>query len=63
MAIISTNMTTNEYEGKESFDKGHYEIKILAGLDENIYDVLGEAAERTRVLLETLPPEKRYSRF
>ena len=63
MAIISVNMTTNEDDGTEPLKVGHYDIKITAGLDENLDEVMTEASERVRVLLDRLPPAKRYPRF
>ena len=63
MANISVKMTTNEYDGEKPFKQGYYEIKIVAGLDEELDNVIAEASERARVLLGTLPVEKRYPRF
>lgn len=62
MAIISVNLTTNE-SSEAGFKQGHYEIKIVAGLNEGLDEVIAEASERVRVLLDRLPQEKRYPRF
>lgn len=59
MAHISVKMTTNESDGENPFKVGSYEIEIRTGLDE----VIAEASERARVLLDKLPPEKRYQRL
>ena len=61
MAIISVGMATNEHNAY--FKQGHIDIKITLGLDENLDEVMTEASERARVLLERTPVEKRYPRF
>lgn len=63
MAHISVKMTTNESDGENPFKVGSYEIEIRAGLDEPLDEVIAEASERARVLLDKLPPEKRYQRL
>ena len=64
MAIISTNMTTNEYDSNnKSFQQGHIGMKITFGLDENFNEIMAEASERVQDLLKSIPPEKHFSRF
>ena len=63
MPKITVGMTTNEDDGKEPFHIGHYNVEIVAGFDENLDEIMTEAAERVRALLNRLPPEKLYSRY
>ncbi len=62
MALISTNVTTNDVHD-ENLNRGHYEVKMLAGLDEDPEVVFQEGLKRIKSALMVIPPEKRYSRL
>lgn len=62
MASISVElMTTDKAHSGASY--GHFEIKIFAGLDENIDSIFNEALERVQCSLQSIPPEKRYPKI
>lgn len=46
----------------EKFKTGHWELRIIAGLDENPDLIMKEAQERVASSIEVIPEEKRYSR-
>ena len=46
----------------EKFKAGHWELRIIAGLDENPDLIMKEAQERVASSIEVIPEEKRYSR-
>ena len=62
MALISVNITTNEMNN-EQLNRGHYEVKMLAGLNEDPEVVFQEGLERIKSALMGIPPEKHYSRL
>ncbi|MBQ7560983.1 MAG: hypothetical protein IJS99_03980 [Synergistaceae bacterium] len=62
MASISIElMTTDKTQNGASY--GHFEIKIFAGLDEDINSVFKETRERVQCSLQSIPPEKRYQKM
>ncbi len=62
MASISVElMTTDKTKNESSY--GHIEIKIFAGLDEDINSIFKETLERVQCSLQSIPPEKRYQKM
>ena len=62
MALISINVTTNDVHD-EKLNRGHYEVKMFAGLDEAPEAVFQEGLKRINSALMSIPPEKHYSRL
>ena len=62
MAVISVNVVTNDVRN-EQLNRGHYEVKILAGLDEDPDTIFQEGLERVKNAISGIPPEKRYPRL
>ena len=46
----------------EKYKTGHWELRIIAGLDEDSNSVIREALERVALSIRAIPKEKRYSR-
>ena len=62
MASISVElMTTDKNQGSSPY--GHFEIKIFAGLDEDIDNAFREALKRVQCSLQSIPLEKRYPKM
>ena len=62
MALISVKFMTNEATGDQE-PTGSYEIKILAGLDEEPEVILADALKRIQTALQSIPQEKRFPRL
>lgn len=62
MANISVELMTVE-QTCSGTPYGHYEVKIFAGLDEAPDEILTDALKRVQTALQSIPPEKRYSKM
>ena len=62
MALISINLVKNDMHD-EQLNHGHYEVKIIAGLDEAPDAIFQEGLDRIRNIINNIPSEKRYSRL